>query len=139
MLSLWKLVWVNVLKKHVFGSFSLNNFENHRLSFEDIFFGILDTYMKKMNPPAAFWGEGVYGKFCWLITLFWQSGICQISYIIAWDLALCLIMNIYVNQCIQIKWTLWFQINMELQTAWSKVHYSLLFYLVLIWTIWVNV
>ena len=48
-----------MLKKHVFGSFNLNNSEKHRLSFEDIFLGTLDTYTKKMNPPsAALGGEG---------------------------------------------------------------------------------
>ena len=56
-----------MLKKHVFGSFNLNNFEKHRLSFEDIFLGTLDTYIKKMNPPSAVLGGGVHGTFCWLI------------------------------------------------------------------------
>ena len=30
-------------KKHVFGSFNLNNSEKHRLSFEDIFLGTLES------------------------------------------------------------------------------------------------
>ena len=56
-----------MLKKHVFGSFNLNNSEKHKLSFEDIFLGTLDTYTKKMNPPSAVLGGGVHGKVCWLI------------------------------------------------------------------------
>ena len=57
-----------MLKNHVFGSFNLNNSEKHRLSFEDIFLGILDTYTKKMNPPSiVLSGGGVNGKVCWLI------------------------------------------------------------------------
>ena len=57
-----------MLKNHVFGSLNLNNSEKYRLSFEDIFWGTLDTYTKKMNPPSIvfFWG-GVHGKVCWLI------------------------------------------------------------------------
>ena len=55
------------MKNHVFGSFNLNNSEKHRLSFEDIFWGTLDTYTKKMNPPSAVLGGGVHGKVCWLI------------------------------------------------------------------------
>ena len=55
-----------MLKNHVFGSFNLNNSEKHRLSFEDIFLGTLDTYTKIMNPPSAVLG-GVHGKVCWLI------------------------------------------------------------------------
>ena len=47
-----------MLKNHVFGSFNLNNSEKHRLSFEDIFLGTLDTYTKKMNPPSAVLGGG---------------------------------------------------------------------------------
>ena len=42
-----------MLKKHVFGSLNVNNSEIFRLSFEDIFWGTLDTYTKKMNPPSA--------------------------------------------------------------------------------------
>ena len=56
-----------MLKNHVFGSFNLNKSEKHRLSFEDIFLGTLDTYTKKMNPPSAVLGGGVHGKVCWLI------------------------------------------------------------------------
>ena len=55
-----------MLKNHVFGSFNLNKSEKHRLSFEDIFLGTLDTYTKKMNPPSAVLG-GVHGKVSWLI------------------------------------------------------------------------
>ena len=55
-----------MLKIHVFGSLNLNNSEIFRLSFEDIFLGTLDTYMKKMNPPSAVLG-GVQGKVCWFI------------------------------------------------------------------------
>ena len=58
--------WI-VLKKHVFGSFNLNNSEKHRLSFEDIFWGTLDTYTKKWTHPRQFWGGGVHGKVSWLI------------------------------------------------------------------------
>ena len=47
-----------MLKNHVFGSFNLNKSEKHRLSFEDIFLGTLDTYTKKMNPPSAVLGGG---------------------------------------------------------------------------------
>ena len=47
-----------MLKKHVFGSFNLNNSEKHRLSFEDIFLGTLNTYTKKINPPSAVLGGG---------------------------------------------------------------------------------
>ena len=56
-----------MLKKHVFGSLNINNSEIFRLSFEDIFLETLDTYTKKMNPPSAVLGGGVYGKVCWLI------------------------------------------------------------------------
>ena len=56
-----------MLKKHVFGSFNLNNSEKHRLSFEDIVLRTLDTHTKKMNPPSAVLGGGVHGKVCWLI------------------------------------------------------------------------
>ena len=56
-----------MLKKHVFGSFNLNNSEKYTLSFEDIFWGTLHTYTKKMNPPSIVWGGGVHGKVCWLI------------------------------------------------------------------------
>ena len=47
-----------MLKKHVFGSFNLNNSEKHRLSFEDIFLGTLNTYTNKINPPSAVLGGG---------------------------------------------------------------------------------
>ena len=47
-----------MVKNHVFGSFNLNNSEKHRLSFEDIFLGTLDTYTKKMNSPSAVLGGG---------------------------------------------------------------------------------
>ena len=57
-----------MLKKHVFGSFNLNKSEKHRLSFEDIFLGTLDTYTKKNEPTlGSSEGEGVHGKVCWLI------------------------------------------------------------------------
>ena len=56
-------------KNHVFGSFNLNKSEKHRLSFEDIFLGTLDTYTKKMNPPSAVLG-GVHGKVSWLIAYY---------------------------------------------------------------------
>ena len=66
MLRLLKLGLSEYVENHVFGSFNLNNSEKHRLSFEDIFFGTLDTYTKKINPPSAVLG-GVHGKVCWLI------------------------------------------------------------------------
>ena len=44
-----------MLKKHVLGSF---NSEIFRLSFEDIFWGTLDTYTKKLTHPWQFWGGG---------------------------------------------------------------------------------
>ena len=56
-----------MLKTPVFGSLNLNNSEIFRLSFEDIFWGTLDTYTKKMNPPSAVLGGGVHGMVCWLI------------------------------------------------------------------------
>ena len=56
-----------MLKKHVFGSFNLNNSEKYRLSFEDIFWGTLDTYTKKINPPSTVLGGEVHGKASWLI------------------------------------------------------------------------
>ena len=62
-----------MLKNHVFGSFNPNNSEKHRLSFEDIFLGTLDTYTKKINPPSAVLGGGVHGKVCWLIAYFCKS------------------------------------------------------------------
>ena len=40
-------------EKPRFWVFNLNNLEIFRLSFEDIFWGTLDTYTKKMNPPSA--------------------------------------------------------------------------------------
>ena len=42
-----------MLKTQVFGSFNLNNSEIFRLSFEDIFLWILDTYRNKMNSPCS--------------------------------------------------------------------------------------
>ena len=42
-----------MLKIHVFGVLNLNNSEKYRLSSEDIFFGTLDTYTKKMNPTST--------------------------------------------------------------------------------------
>ena len=66
-----------MLKNHVFGPFNLNNSEKHRLSFEDIFWGTLDTYTKKMNPPSAVLG-GVHGKVCWLIAYnAWDAKQCN--------------------------------------------------------------
>ena len=47
-----------MLKNHDFGSLNLNNSEIFRLSFEDIFWGTLNTYTKKMNPPLAVLGGG---------------------------------------------------------------------------------
>ena len=59
-----------MLKNDDFGSFNLNNSEKHRLSFEDIFLGTLDTYTKK-NEPTLGRSEGeVHGKVCWLIAIF---------------------------------------------------------------------
>ena len=55
-------------KKHVFRSFNLNNSEKYIPFFEDIFWGTIDTYTKRMNPPSiVFFGGGVHGKVCWLI------------------------------------------------------------------------
>ena len=56
-----------MLKKHVFGSFNLNNSEKYRLSFEDIFLGTLDTYTNEMNPSSTVFAVGVLGKVSWLI------------------------------------------------------------------------
>ena len=49
-----------MLKNHVSGSFNLNNSEKYRLSFEDIFWGTLDTYTKKneTHPRPVFGGGG---------------------------------------------------------------------------------
>ena len=52
----------NMLKKHVFGSFNLNNSELFGLSFDDIFLGTLDTNTKTMYPPSAVLGGGVQLK-----------------------------------------------------------------------------
>ena len=68
MLNLSKCGLSEYAEKHVFGSFNLNNSEIFRLSYEDIFWGTLDTYTKKMNPPSAVLG-GVHGKGCWLIAI----------------------------------------------------------------------
>ena len=68
-----------MLKNHVFGSFNLNNSEKHRLSFEDIFLGTLDTYTKKMNPPSAVLGGGVHGKVCWLIAYKLSGRNCNLT------------------------------------------------------------
>ena len=52
-------------EKTRFGSFNLNNSEKQRLSFEDIFWGTLDSYTKIMNPSSAVLGWwGVHGKVC---------------------------------------------------------------------------
>ena len=67
MLRLLKLGLSEYAEKTRFGSFNLNKSEKHRLSFEDIFLGTLDTYTKKMNPPSAVLGGGVHGKVSWLI------------------------------------------------------------------------
>ena len=58
MLSLSKFVLSEYSEKHVFWSFNLNNSEKHRLSFEDIFLGTLDTYTKKINSRSAVQGGG---------------------------------------------------------------------------------
>ena len=58
-----------MLKKHVFGSFNLNNSEKYRLSFENIFWGTLDTLYKKNEPTLDSFG-GVHGKVCWLIAYY---------------------------------------------------------------------
>ena len=56
------------MKKHVFGSFNLNNSEKHRLSFEDIFWGTLDTDTKKNEPTlGSSAGGGVHGDVGWFI------------------------------------------------------------------------
>ena len=60
MLSLPKFGLSEYAEKTRFWSINLNNSENYRLSFEDIFLGTLDTYTKKMNPPSIVWG--VHGK-----------------------------------------------------------------------------
>ena len=61
MLTLLKLglsEYHRMLKNHVFGSLNLNNSEIFRLSFEDIFLGTLDTYMKKNEPTLGSSGGG---------------------------------------------------------------------------------
>ena len=58
MLTLLKLGLSEYAEKPRFWVFNLNNSEKHRLSFEDIFLGTLDTYTKKMNPPSAVLGGG---------------------------------------------------------------------------------
>ena len=63
MLSLPKFGLSKYAEKHVFGSFNLNNSEKYRLFFEDIFWGTLGTYTKKMNIVL----EVVHGKLSWLI------------------------------------------------------------------------
>ena len=78
------------MKNHVFGSFNLNNSEKHRLSFEDIFLGTLDTYTKKMNPPSAVLGGGVHGKVCWLIA-YYMYGVfleyyCKLQFNASWSI-----------------------------------------------------
>ena len=50
LIRLLKLGLSEYTEKHVFGSFILNNSEKHRLSFEDILLGKLDTYTK--NKPT---------------------------------------------------------------------------------------
>ena len=50
-----------MLKKHVLGSFNLNNSEMHRLSFEDIFLGNtrhLHVYEKNEPTLGSSGGEG---------------------------------------------------------------------------------
>ena len=61
-----------MLKNHVLGSFNLNNSEKYRLSFEDIFLGILEIYTKKNKPTLDnfFFGGGVRGEVCWLIAYY---------------------------------------------------------------------
>ena len=59
MLSLSKFGLSEYADKHVFGSFNLNNSERYRLSFEDIFWGTLNTYTKKNEPTLdSFLGGG---------------------------------------------------------------------------------
>ena len=60
-------------KNHVFVSFNLNNSEKHRLSFEDIFLGTLDTYAKKINPPSAVLGVNLCDLSI-LERIFYSSG-----------------------------------------------------------------
>ena len=61
MLSLLKLGLSEYAEKTLI---NLNNSEIFRISFEDIFWGTLDTYTKKMNLPSAVLGGGVHGKVC---------------------------------------------------------------------------
>ena len=56
MLSLLKFVLSEYSKKTRFWSFNLNNSEKHRLFFEDIFLGTLDTYTKKNEPTLGSFG-----------------------------------------------------------------------------------
>ena len=68
MVRLLKFGLSEYAEKHIFCFFNLNNSEKHRLSFEDIFRGTLDTYTNNINPPSAVLGGGrVHGKVCWLI------------------------------------------------------------------------
>ena len=47
-----------MLKKHVFGSFNLNNSEKHRFSFEDNFFGNTRHLYEKNEPTLGSLGGG---------------------------------------------------------------------------------
>ena len=70
MLSLFKLGLSEYAgKKHVFVSINLNISEIFKLSFDDIFFETIDTYMKKINTPSAVLEE-VHGKVCWLLACY---------------------------------------------------------------------
>ena len=73
MLSLPKFGMSEYAKKNTFlGLLTYVTPKSTTLSFEDIFWGTLDTYTKKMNPPSTvfFWGGGVHGKISWLIAYY---------------------------------------------------------------------
>ena len=89
-----------MLKNHVFGSFNLNKSEKHRLSFEDIFLGTLDTYTKKMNPPSAVLGGGVHGKVSWLIAYIGIVHASDIMYLYNFLNYECIIARIYSKKTV---------------------------------------
>ena len=80
MLSLSKLVLVNMVKKHVFSS--LNISEIFKFFFGIMFLNtVLDTYTKKINPPSACFGRCV-AKFAGLYPKILYYRIrCQVKYI----------------------------------------------------------
>ena len=93
-----------MLKKHVFGSFNLNNFKIFRFSFGDILLGTLDTYTIKNEHTLDSSGGGGHSKVCWLIAPLFKH--MQYSFVHTFD-------------CVQ-----WFKSYLENRKQFVQIHTS---------------